>query len=266
MLPLLKGAGRAVGCVGRPAPTVGGRAGHRADSDECVAERLLHRPERKLLPGRSPSANARISEASFVSRGMPSARAVRRRAPSTPAREQTPTSPSISTSTPAPRAPPAAASLDGLAEVDVSAGNVQRKNPDAPFSSRGIAAATGSGLLSQKRARERRLRVCGTARAEADVLERRIQAVQWGSPALLAQLVEHFHGKEGVSGSSPEEGSTSLPANPRHSAPPVGSQRSFCRVLSSPSDQSVTNRPRADGRRGPARPRQGARRGGARAS
>ena len=24
--------------------------------------------------------------------------------------------------------------------------------------------------------------------------------------ALLAQLVEHFHGKEGVSGSSPEEG------------------------------------------------------------
>ena len=26
--------------------------------------------------------------------------------------------------------------------------------------------------------------------------------------ALLAQLVEHFHGKEGVSGSSPEEGSS----------------------------------------------------------
>ena len=25
-------------------------------------------------------------------------------------------------------------------------------------------------------------------------------------PALLAQLVEHLHGKEGVSGSSPEEG------------------------------------------------------------
>src|SRR4051794_14675723 len=28
-----------------------------------------------------------------------------------------------------------------------------------------------------------------------------------GSPALLAQLVEHFHGKEGVAGSSPAEGS-----------------------------------------------------------
>jgi hypothetical protein len=27
-----------------------------------------------------------------------------------------------------------------------------------------------------------------------------------GSAALLAQLVEHLHGKEGVSGSSPEEG------------------------------------------------------------
>jgi hypothetical protein len=28
-----------------------------------------------------------------------------------------------------------------------------------------------------------------------------------GSPALLAQLVEHLHGKEGVDGSSPSEGS-----------------------------------------------------------
>jgi hypothetical protein len=28
----------------------------------------------------------------------------------------------------------------------------------------------------------------------------------WVSSALLAQLVEHLHGKEGVSGSSPEEG------------------------------------------------------------
>jgi hypothetical protein len=30
-------------------------------------------------------------------------------------------------------------------------------------------------------------------------------------PALLAQLVEHLHGKEGVSGSSPEEGSAKAP-------------------------------------------------------
>ena len=28
----------------------------------------------------------------------------------------------------------------------------------------------------------------------------------WAASALLAQLVEHLHGKEGVSGSSPEEG------------------------------------------------------------
>src|SRR6266540_2872389 len=32
----------------------------------------------------------------------------------------------------------------------------------------------------------------------------------WGS-ALLAQLVEHLHGKEGVDGSSPSEGSTKAP-------------------------------------------------------
>ena len=34
-----------------------------------------------------------------------------------------------------------------------------------------------------------------------------------GSPALLAQLVEHLHGKEGVDGSSPSEGFSDSPAN-----------------------------------------------------
>ena len=38
--------------------------------------------------------------------------------------------------------------------------------------------------------------------------------LQWPS-ALLAQLVEHLHGKEGVSGSSPEEGSLESPGNRR---------------------------------------------------
>ena len=33
--------------------------------------------------------------------------------------------------------------------------------------------------------------------------------------ALLAQLVEHFHGKEGVNGSSPLEGFTVSPSNGR---------------------------------------------------
>ena len=36
-----------------------------------------------------------------------------------------------------------------------------------------------------------------------------------GAPALLAQLVEHLHGKEGVDGSSPSEGFTKVPAK-RH--------------------------------------------------
>ena len=33
-----------------------------------------------------------------------------------------------------------------------------------------------------------------------------MSAIPCGAPALLAQLVEHLHGKEGVSGSSPELG------------------------------------------------------------
>src|ERR671930_1009220 len=37
-------------------------------------------------------------------------------------------------------------------------------------------------------------------------LRRRTMRLQWPS-ALLAQLVEHLHGKEGVDGSSPSEGS-----------------------------------------------------------
>jgi hypothetical protein len=39
--------------------------------------------------------------------------------------------------------------------------------------------------------------------------------------ALLAQLVEHFHGKEGVDGSSPSEGLDVMPANHPVLAPPV---------------------------------------------
>ena len=33
-----------------------------------------------------------------------------------------------------------------------------------------------------------------------------MSAIPCGAPALLAQLVEHLHGKEGVDGSSPSEG------------------------------------------------------------
>ena len=36
-----------------------------------------------------------------------------------------------------------------------------------------------------------------------------------GVPALLAQLVEHLHGKEGVDGSSPSEGSLPIKNRPR---------------------------------------------------
>ena len=39
-----------------------------------------------------------------------------------------------------------------------------------------------------------------------------MSAIPCGAPALLAQLVEHLHGKEGVDGSSPSEGFHLLPA------------------------------------------------------
>src|SRR4051794_3099887 len=41
-------------------------------------------------------------------------------------------------------------------------------------------------------------------------------------PALLAQLVEHLHGKEGVDGSSPSEGSAKAPEGDRSLAPVPG--------------------------------------------
>ena len=40
---------------------------------------------------------------------------------------------------------------------------------------------------------------------------RRLSGLESGAPALLAQLVEHLHGKEGVDGSSPSEGSAKAP-------------------------------------------------------
>jgi hypothetical protein len=48
-----------------------------------------------------------------------------------------------------------------------------------------------------------------------------------GRPALLAQLVEHLHGKEGVSGSSPEEGLTNA-GSPLRSLP---TNKPFVRVV-----------------------------------
>ena len=41
----------------------------------------------------------------------------------------------------------------------------------------------------------------------------RCPPLRCASLALLAQLVEHFHGKEGVDGSSPSEGSLERPPN-----------------------------------------------------
>ena len=62
--------------------------------------------------------------------------------------------------------------------------------------------------------RERRLRLPGAA-ADRDFAApvqpetgmRRPESQEIPANALLAQLVEHFHGKEGVVGSSPTEGS-----------------------------------------------------------
>ena len=56
------------------------------------------------------------------------------------------------------------------------------------------------------RLRKARLRAEGTAAILPGATLSRL--------ALLAQLVEHFHGKEGVIGSSPMEGSFKDPANP----------------------------------------------------
>ena len=61
------------------------------------------------------------------------------------------------------------------------------------------------GLVERDGRRPRRCLSVGRPRAEA-MLRR---------PALLAQLVEHFHGKEGVSGSSPKEGLRRVPAYAR---------------------------------------------------
>src|SRR5437588_5433096 len=48
------------------------------------------------------------------------------------------------------------------------------------------------------------------------------------SAALLAQLVEHLHGKEGVDGSSPSEGSSKSPASGRLLLPRLVAFRPTC--------------------------------------
>ena len=53
------------------------------------------------------------------------------------------------------------------------------------------------------------------ARTQPEIGSLRQQSQEIPASALLAQLVEHFHGKEGVVGSSPTEGSWVLPGNGR---------------------------------------------------
>ena len=69
----------------------------------------------------------------------------------------------------------------------------------------GIAARCESVLRSSYRTADPRR---GARRIEPPTHAARRYA---GIRALLAQLVEHFHGKEGVGGSSPPEGSTDSP-------------------------------------------------------
>ena len=52
-----------------------------------------------------------------------------------------------------------------------------------------------------------------TDAAGGERLDRGRPRLNCGSSALLAQLVEHLHGKEGVDGSSPSEGSAKAPQN-----------------------------------------------------
>src|SRR6266545_1300230 len=56
--------------------------------------------------------------------------------------------------------------------------------------------------------------------------QQRKDALEWLS-ALLAQLVEHLHGKEGVDGSSPSEGLKKSPANRHVVLPAVAGFRCF---------------------------------------
>ena len=71
-------------------------------------------------------------------------------------------------------------------------------------------------LSARVRSRARaRTRGVATALRDGHAAARYRRLYTWPRFALLAQLVEHFHGKEGVSGSSPEEGSQVSRARPR---------------------------------------------------
>ena len=94
--------------------------------------------------------------------------------------------------------------------------------------------AVDSCGLREHRVRARHPESCHAARTSATLAcssgrprfcrpraarNRRAEAEKPGIPAsaLLAQLVEHFHGKEGVVGSSPTEGSEKAPQMARFS-------------------------------------------------
>ena len=71
-----------------------------------------------------------------------------------------------------------------------------------PFRALGLDAAPGEAAVTQLHRRFQEARSPDT-----------ISAAAIGCFALLAQLVEHLHGKEGVDGSSPSEGFEKSPAN-----------------------------------------------------
>ena len=71
-------------------------------------------------------------------------------------------------------------------------------------------AAPARAVLSLMSASAPRRRAAGSRWLEP-APESAPRELPCGSPALLAQLVEHFHGKEGVAGSSPAEGFIGTP-------------------------------------------------------
>src|SRR5207248_8649331 len=110
----------------------------------------------------------------------------------------------------------------------VRTGTTQRTTPKAPAlepamkrvgrSAYSPAAATiaaagqsGDSPSSSAGGRVRRTSTCLRLRGESAGTTAERATI--GLPALLAQLVEHLHGKEGVDGSSPSEGSEKAPQN-----------------------------------------------------
>lgn len=84
---------------------------------------------------------------------------------------------------------------------------------DAPLvevSSSCCIRTKGLSQDAQFRAKSFGVRCVKLCKADLSRYDLSANGVQSSAPRRLSSVVEHFHGKEGVSGSSPEDGSTVL--------------------------------------------------------